>query len=73
MTLIIVTPPLCLPGPELHTFDRINWLIHLHYTRGENERCQALINEQLSLTGGQCEYAVFVQGWLYMPVFTLRT
>lgn len=49
-------------APEIPTFERRNWLIHLHYVRKEFDTCKALIREQLADTGGMCEYALYVQG-----------
>ncbi|XP_065065030.1 Bardet-Biedl syndrome 4 protein-like [Rhopilema esculentum] len=48
-------------APELPVFERRNWLIHLHYTMKEYDKCKALIAEQLFETGDACEYALFVQ------------
>ncbi|XP_059169614.1 Bardet-Biedl syndrome 4 protein-like isoform X2 [Physella acuta] len=48
-------------APEIPTFERRNWLIHLHYVRKEFDTCKALIREQLADTGGMCEYALYVQ------------
>jgi len=45
--------------------ERKNWEIYLHYSRGENEECCALIEEVLHETKGQSGYAVYVKGLLY--------
>ena len=50
--------------PELQTFERKNWLIHLHYVRKEFDRCKAIIKMVLEETQGMCEYANYVQGTL---------
>ncbi|XP_023933137.1 Bardet-Biedl syndrome 4 protein homolog [Lingula anatina] len=47
--------------PEIPIFERKNWLIHLHYVKKEYDVCKSLIKEQLTETGGMCEYAVYVQ------------
>ena len=51
-------------APELLTFERKNWLIHLHYTRKEFDTCKFVIRCQLDETQGMCEYANYVQGEL---------
>ena len=49
-------------APELLTFERKNWLIHLHYVRKEFDTCKFVIRCQLDETQGMCEYANYVQG-----------
>jgi len=51
------------PGkaPEIGVFERMNWLIHLHYVRKEYTMCKTLIKELLQESGGMCEYALYVQ------------
>ncbi|KAM4677604.1 BBSome complex member BBS4 [Discoglossus pictus] len=48
-------------APELPILERRNWLIHLHYVRKDYDACKAVIKEQLQVTQGVCEYAVYVQ------------
>ena len=52
-------------APELLTFERKNWLIHLHYIRKEFDTCKFVIRCQLEETQGMCEYANYVQGKFY--------
>ncbi|XP_023568337.1 Bardet-Biedl syndrome 4 protein [Octodon degus] len=47
-------------APEGPTFEKLNWLIHLHYIRKDYEACKAVIKEQLQETHGLCEYAIYV-------------
>ncbi|XP_002161548.2 Bardet-Biedl syndrome 4 protein [Hydra vulgaris] len=48
-------------APEIHVFERKNWLIHLHYIRKEYESCKALIKEVLLESDTMCEYPLYVQ------------
>ena len=56
-------------APELLTFERKNWLIHLHYIRKEFDACKFVIRCQLDETQGMCEYANYVQGTSYFLVY----
>ncbi|XP_036363041.1 Bardet-Biedl syndrome 4 protein-like isoform X1 [Octopus sinensis] len=47
--------------PDLPALESRNWLIHLHYIRKDFETCKVLNKEQLTETGGLCEFAVFVE------------
>ncbi|GAB1598005.1 Bardet-Biedl syndrome 4 protein-like [Argonauta hians] len=47
--------------PDLPAIESRNWLIHLHYIRKDFETCKVLNKEQLAESGGQCEYAIFVE------------
>ena len=48
-------------APELGSVERRNWLVHLHYVRGEFDECLKLTKDLLSETRGMCEYANYVQ------------
>ncbi|KAF2364093.1 Tetratricopeptide repeat [Trinorchestia longiramus] len=48
-------------APELGSVERRNWLVHLHYVRGEYDECLKLTKELLAETRGMCEYANYVQ------------
>ena len=45
--------------------ERMNWQIHTLYTRGEYNACLELIEEQLYLCKGQCEYPIYVKALIY--------
>ena len=45
--------------------ERMNWHIHALYTRGEYNACLELIEEQLYVCKGQCEYPIYVKALIY--------
>jgi len=47
-------------APEIPVFERRNWLLHLHYTMKEYDKCRALISELLDESDYMCEYALYV-------------
>ncbi|XP_040574584.1 BBSome complex member BBS4 [Lepeophtheirus salmonis] len=49
-------------APELPAMERRNWLIHNHYVRKEFETCKMILTSQLEESGGNCEYAHYVNG-----------
>eukprot|EP01013_Petalomonas_cantuscygni_P030658 TRINITY_DN5668_c0_g1_i3.p1 TRINITY_DN5668_c0_g1~~TRINITY_DN5668_c0_g1_i3.p1 ORF type:complete len:480 (-),score=95.22 TRINITY_DN5668_c0_g1_i3:50-1489(-) len=44
--------------------ERLNWRIHLLFTRNMHDQCVAAIEQQLAVTNGLSEYALFVKGLL---------
>uniref|UniRef100_A0A673U2H5 BBSome complex member BBS4 n=1 Tax=Suricata suricatta TaxID=37032 RepID=A0A673U2H5_SURSU len=50
---------------EFPILEKQNWLIHLHYIRKDYEACKAVIKEQLQVTQGLCEYAIYVQALIF--------
>jgi len=44
------------------TRDKLNWLIHLLYSRGEHDECLRLIEAQLRSCNGMSEYPLFIKG-----------
>lgn len=48
--------------PKLPSLEGLNWLLHLYYIRKDFKACKDLIKEQLTLTNGSCEYALYVHG-----------
>ncbi|XP_039259198.2 BBSome complex member BBS4-like [Styela clava] len=67
---VTVEPPT--PKPRVRTkkpvdlpvVERRNWLIHQHFIRQEFHTAKDLILQQLAETGGECEYALYVQGMI---------
>jgi hypothetical protein len=51
-------------APEIPLYERKNWLLHLHYIRKDYNTCKALIEELLTESNGQCEYAIYVKGMI---------
>lgn len=49
---------------DLPVVERRNWLLHQHFVRKDFESCKHLIKEQLTQTGGECEYALYVQAMI---------
>jgi hypothetical protein len=49
-------------GPKLPSVNGLNWLLHLYFIRKDYKSCNDIINEQLKLTNGMCEYAIYIQG-----------
>jgi hypothetical protein len=50
-------------APKIPTLEGLNWLLHLYYVRKDFKQCKDVIKEQLSITNGMCEYALYVQGF----------
>ncbi|CAF0853209.1 unnamed protein product [Brachionus calyciflorus] len=46
--------------PKLPSLEGLNWLLHLYYVRKDFKACKDLIKEQMTLTNGMCEYALYV-------------
>lgn len=42
--------------------ERVNWLIHMNYVQQDYDRCLKLIEEQLKLHNGLCEYPIYIKG-----------
>lgn len=42
--------------------ERVNWLIHMHYVHEDYVACLKLIEEQLKLYNGLCEYPIYIKG-----------
>ncbi|XP_050412166.1 Bardet-Biedl syndrome 4 protein [Patella vulgata] len=63
--VITASKPKAKKAPELPVNERRNWLIHLHYVQKDFETCKVLIKEQLTESGGMCEYAVYVQALIH--------
>ncbi|KAJ1639627.1 hypothetical protein T492DRAFT_899299 [Pavlovales sp. CCMP2436] len=40
---------------------RSNWLIHMHYVQQDYDRCLVLVEEQLKLYNGLCEYPIYIK------------
>eukprot|EP00051_Salpingoeca_urceolata_P013722 m.173628 g.173628 ORF g.173628 m.173628 type:complete len:481 (-) comp17874_c0_seq2:36-1478(-) len=49
-------------APQLPSYERRNWLIHLAYVRQDFETCEKLVQAQLTESHGLCEFALYVQG-----------
>ena len=48
--------------PKLPSLDGLNWLLHLYFIRKDFKSCRELIKEQITVTNGNCEYALYVHG-----------
>ncbi|XP_033228310.1 Bardet-Biedl syndrome 4 protein homolog [Belonocnema kinseyi] len=48
--------------PDIPAVEVKNWLLHRHYTRHEYRICNALIDEELSKSNGENEYANYLKG-----------
>jgi len=49
--------------PKLPVIEGINWLLHLYFIRKDFKACKELIKQQLDMTNGMCEYALYIQGF----------
>ncbi len=49
--------------PKLPVIEGLNWLLHLYFVRKDFKACKELIKQQLDMTNGMCEYALYIQGF----------
>lgn len=60
-TFVVTSPKIRFPKSTVSEKERRNWLIHQLYVRQDFKECLKVIEEQLEICKGLCEYAIYVK------------
>jgi hypothetical protein len=60
-TVTVTSPRIRLPKSTVSEKEKRNWLIHLLYVRQDFKECLKVIEDQLKICKGLCEYAIYVK------------
>mmetsp|Transcript_29413 Transcript_29413/g.79061 ORF Transcript_29413/g.79061 Transcript_29413/m.79061 type:complete len:409 (+) Transcript_29413:107-1333(+) len=52
------------PPPSSKAREHNNWLIHMHYVQQDYDECLKLIEEELKLHNGLCEFPIYIKALL---------